>query len=152
MCTCTQFVLINYKVSQYSVEQLRGIAMTNCFSSIFNLGQNSKFKRGITPRKIPANMHTFLTTKFHEILFVMSSRRGVALTKKRTNVLTYWRTDGRFINIILSATRNFYYFTMVTSWRNKLLFIHVIFSTKLRPLQPRMLCIRCGWNWPNGSK
>ena len=45
----------------------------------------------------------------------------------------YWHTDGRFINIILSATRNFYYFTMVTSWRNKLLFIHVIFQLNWVP-------------------
>ena len=42
----------------------RGVALTNWFSSIFNFGQISKFKRGITLRKkiqseFPVNMHIY---------------------------------------------------------------------------------------------
>ena len=65
-----------------------GVVLTNCFSSIFHFRQFSKFKKGVTPRKKNgikiscgyAHLHimSFITTKFHEILF--SGFRGVALT------------------------------------------------------------------------
>ena len=66
----------------------RGVAQTNCFSSIFHFGQISKFKKGLIPRKKIeskiscgyAYLHimSFITTKFHKIL--LSGFRGVALT------------------------------------------------------------------------
>ena len=65
------------------------IYTSNCFGSIINFGQISKFKNAIIPReknesKFPMDMHTMylhimslITTKFHEIL--LNSFRGVAL-------------------------------------------------------------------------
>ena len=42
----------------------RGVALANCFSSIFHFGQISKFKKGVTPRKkieskFPVDMHIY---------------------------------------------------------------------------------------------
>ena len=62
---------------QQSFRKFCGVALTNCFRSIFHLGQISKLKKGVTPRKIielkfPVDMRiytlSFITTKFHEIL------------------------------------------------------------------------------------
>lgn len=68
--------------------KFRGIVLINCFSSISNFVQISKFKMSLTPReenliKSPwedAHIHgmSFITTKLHETLW--SSFRGTALT------------------------------------------------------------------------
>ena len=74
------------RFSKILLSDFRGVAQTNCFSSIFNFGQISKFKRIVTPRKnIESNyahLHSmfYITTKFHEIL--LSSIIRVVLTKK----------------------------------------------------------------------
>ena len=70
---CTQYVLVNYKVSQSSTEQFRGVEMTNSFSIIFDISRISKLKRGVIPpqneSEISANIHIYTaSTKFHEIL------------------------------------------------------------------------------------
>ena len=66
----------------------RGVALTNCFSSIFNFGYIFKFKKGhFSPKKNHigtswgyAHLHimSFITTKFYETL--LSGYRGVVLT------------------------------------------------------------------------
>ena len=88
----------------------RGVALTNCFSSIFHFGQTSKFKKGkilsknngikISSGYAHLNIKSFITTKFHGIL--LSGFRGVALTRKTG--LTDLPTNGRVKNIILPAT------------------------------------------------
>ena len=102
---------ITTKFYKILLSGFRGVALTNCFSSIFHFGQISKFKKGVTPRKKNwikiscgyAHLHimSFITTKFHEIL--LSSFTGVALTRKTG--LTDWLTVGRVKNLIPSATR-----------------------------------------------
>ena len=93
----------------------RGVAMTICFSKVYlpYISQSSKFKRGITPRKIIESKNFLhicaatqyvLYSKFHKIL--LSAFRGIVLTKKG---LIDWRTDRltdrRVKNIIPSSTR-----------------------------------------------
>ena len=61
----------------------RGVALTNCFSSISHFGQIFRFVKGEILRekiesKFPVDMHIY--TKCPEIL--LSSFRGVALTRK----------------------------------------------------------------------
>ena len=78
-------------------------------SSIFYFGQISKFKMGVTPRKKInsnfscgyADLHimSFITTKFHEILF-QRCQSSCADKKNRTDGLTDWQLK----NIIPSAT------------------------------------------------
>ena len=91
---------ITTKFHEILLSRFRGVALTNCFSSIFHFGQISKFKKGVTPRKNwikiscgYAHLHTmsFITIKFHEIL--LSGFRGDA------------RTDWRVKHIIPSANR-----------------------------------------------
>ena len=77
---------------------LGGAALTNCFSGILNFGRIFNIKRDITPRKknqirifqpICSPSLFIITTKFHEILDLLSGFRGVALIKKtRTDELT----------------------------------------------------------------
>ena len=58
----------------------RGVALTNCFSGIFNFWSNFQVQKGqchINPRKkieskLPANIMSYITTKFHEIMLVVS--------------------------------------------------------------------------------
>ena len=78
-----------------------GVALTQCFGSIFHFGQISKLKKGIVLRNTNwikifcgyAHLHimSFITAKFQEIL--LSGFRGVALTRKTG--LMDWLTDGR---------------------------------------------------------
>ena len=102
------------KVSRNSVEWFQRICANKKNSSIFQFGQISKFKKGVTLKKNGikisygyAQLHimSFITTKFHEIL--LSGFRGVALTRKTglTDWLTNWLTDGQVKNIIPFATR-----------------------------------------------
>ena len=56
--------LITTKFQHILLSGLRGVALTNCFSSIFHFGQISKFKKGFIPRKkteseFPVDMHIF---------------------------------------------------------------------------------------------
>ena len=74
---------ITTKFHEILLSGFRGVALTNCFSSIFHFGQISKFKQAVIPReknesKFTVDMHTFITTKFCEIL--LSGFRGVVLT------------------------------------------------------------------------
>ena len=80
---------ITTKFHKILLSGFRGVALTNCFSSIFHFGQISKFKKiNFSQKKIeskfPVDMHiyalskSYITTKFHEIL--LSGFRGVALT------------------------------------------------------------------------
>ena len=52
-----------HKVSQNSIERLRGNAMTHYFNSTFNLGKISMFKKGVIRQKneseFPENMHIY---------------------------------------------------------------------------------------------
>ena len=72
----------------------RGVALTNCFSSILiskvQKGCNTEKKKWIKISCVYAHLHimSFITTKFHEIL--LSGFRGVALTRKTG--LTDWQT------------------------------------------------------------
>ena len=100
---------ITTKFQEILLRCLRGVALTNCFSSIFHFGQISKLKKGIIPRKklnqnfmwVCTSTHYVLHYyKFHEIL--LRGFRVVALTRKTG--LTDWQTDGRVKNIIPSAT------------------------------------------------
>ena len=50
------------KFHEIQLSGFRGVALTNCFNSIFHFGQISKFKKGATPRKkieseFPVDMH-----------------------------------------------------------------------------------------------
>ena len=75
---------ITTKFHEILLSDFSGVALTNCNSSIFHFGQISKLKKGVTLRmKIScgyAHLHikSFISTKFHEILF--SGFRGVART------------------------------------------------------------------------
>ena len=83
------FITTNFH--EFLLSGFRGVAQTNCFSSIFHFGQISKLKKDVhvTPRKKNSikmsceyahlNIMYFITTKFHEIL--LSSLRGVTLTR-----------------------------------------------------------------------
>jgi hypothetical protein len=42
---------------------------------------------------------------------------------------------------------HFYSFAIISPWRRAIPFIW----TKLKPLSPRMICAKSGWNWPSGS-
>ena len=62
---------ITTKFHEILLSSFIGVVLTNYFSSIFHFGKISNLKRGITPRKklnpkFPANMRTFITTKFHK--------------------------------------------------------------------------------------
>ena len=94
------FWIITTKYHAILLSGFRGGVLTNCFSSIFQFRQISKFKKRVIQRKKNeisckyAYLHTmsFITTKFQEIL--LRSFRGVALTKKTglTDWLTDWQT------------------------------------------------------------
>ena len=67
----------NVSLSLRKLSGFRGVALTNCFSSIFHFGQISKFKKGLIPRKKMnqtscgyAHLHnmSFITSKFHEFM------------------------------------------------------------------------------------
>ena len=107
------------KFHEILLSGFRGVALTNCFSSIFHFGPISKFKKGVIPRKNGikiscgyAHLHimSFITTQFHQILF--SGFRWVALTRKTglTDWVTDWLTNRRVKNIIPSATRCVWYY------------------------------------------
>ena len=42
---------ITTKFQEILLSGFRGVALTNCFSSILNFGQISKFKKGVPPKK-----------------------------------------------------------------------------------------------------
>jgi hypothetical protein len=42
---------------------------------------------------------------------------------------------------------HFYSFAIISPWRRATNFIW----TNLRPLPPRMICLKSRWNWPSGS-
>ena len=74
----------------------RGVALTNCFCSISNFVDISKFKRSVPPRnrhesEIPSNMHlhsicmSIMTTTFHEIL--LSGFITVVLTNCKSSTV-----------------------------------------------------------------
>ena len=55
---------INTKFQEILLSGFRGVALTNCFSSIFHFGQISKFKKGKLQEKkmeskFPVDMHIF---------------------------------------------------------------------------------------------
>ena len=92
-CKNAHLHIMSFITTQFHAILLSGfssVVLTNCFSSIFNFPQFSKFKKGVTPRKKNgikiscgyAHLHimSFITTKFQEIL--LSRFRGVALTRK----------------------------------------------------------------------
>ena len=99
ICTSTKYILINNKVSRNFVGQFRGVAITNRFSSKFNFGQISKFKRGIhvaPGKKIYIKISckyahlqslSFITTKFHKIL--LSAFKGIALTNCFSRIFNF---------------------------------------------------------------
>ena len=51
ICTCTHCVHFSTKFRGNLWSVFRGVVKTNCFSSIFNIGQIYIFKSGIIPRK-----------------------------------------------------------------------------------------------------
>ena len=56
---------ITTKFQENLLSSFRGVALTNCFSSILYFGQISKFKKGVTPRKrieskFPVDMHIYM--------------------------------------------------------------------------------------------
>ena len=81
---------INTKFQEILLSGFRGVALTNCFSSIFHFRQISKLKKSVTPRNkkgikiscgyVHLHIMSFITTKFHEIR--LSGFRGVGLTRK----------------------------------------------------------------------
>ena len=94
---------LTIKLLEILLSGIRGVALTNCFSSISHFGKISKFKRGIIPRKKNLNQNFLLTCKtihsmclitrkFHKIL-LSSFRVVTVLTKKnRTDGLTDMQT------------------------------------------------------------
>ena len=55
---------ITTKFQEILLSGFRGVALANCFSSIFHFGQIYKFKKGVTPRKkveskFSVNMHIY---------------------------------------------------------------------------------------------
>ena len=46
---------ITTKFHKILLSSFRGVALTNCFGSIFYFGQISKFKKGVIPRRIKLN-------------------------------------------------------------------------------------------------
>ena len=87
---------ITTKFQEILLSGFRGVALTNCFSSIFHFGQMSKFKKGVIPRKkwikitcVYAHLHgmSFTAKKFHEIL--LSGFREVALTNCFSNIFHF---------------------------------------------------------------
>ena len=77
ICTCTHYVLHNYKVSQNSVERFQWSVLST--GSIFNFGL-SKFK---IESEFPVNIHIYtlrpsLLQRFRT--FLLCGFRGVALT------------------------------------------------------------------------
>ena len=82
-------------------EELR---LQTVLSSIFHFGQISKFKKGVNSEKKNwikiscgyAHLHimSFITTKFHEIQWVVSEELGWQEKQDWwTDLLTYWLTD-----------------------------------------------------------
>ena len=60
ICASKWYILHNNNL----LSSFRGVALTNCFSSIFHFGQMSKFKKGVFPRKkmeskFPVDMHIY---------------------------------------------------------------------------------------------
>ena len=56
---------ITTKFYEILLSGFRGVALTNCFSSIFYFGQISKFKKGVTPSKeieskFPVDMRIYI--------------------------------------------------------------------------------------------
>ena len=83
MCTSTHHVLCIYKLLFSS---FRGVALTKCFSSLFNFGQISMFEKGITPKKKKSNQnflsicrsphYYFITTNFAKSCLAFSEEKG----------------------------------------------------------------------------
>ena len=102
------FIHVTTKFQEILLSGFRGVALTNCFSSIFNFGQISKFKKGVTPKKKLNQNLLWICTSTHYILHnyqvtwnsVEQFQRNCANKKNRTD----WLTDGRVKNIIPSAT------------------------------------------------
>ena len=89
---------ITTKFHEILLSGFRGVALTNCFSIIFHFGQISKFKKGVTLRKIScgyAHLHimSFITTKFYELL--LSGFRGVALTNCFSSIFYFGQISKR---------------------------------------------------------
>ena len=107
ICASTQNVFYNNKVPWIFVEQFQRSCTDKTVSVVqFIMARFLSSNRDIIPRKNlfkisceHENIHCmfFITTKFHEIL--LSGFRGVALTRKKQDWRTDWRTDGWIKNI-----------------------------------------------------
>ena len=56
------------KFHEILLSGFRGVALTNCFSSIFHFGQISKFKKGVIPRKKWNQNFLWICTSTHYVL------------------------------------------------------------------------------------
>ena len=116
---------ITTKFHKILLSGFRGVALTNCFSSIFHFGQISKFKKSVTPRKKTNQNFLWICTsthyvlQFHEVIrnSVERFQRGCADKKSRTDGLTDWLTDwGTDQKHYTSATRCMGYNKCSLTW------------------------------------
>ena len=92
---------ITTKFQEILLSGFRGVALTNCFSSIFHFGQISKFKKGVILRKkieskIPVDIHIYiLCLSYYKVSgnSVEQFQRSCADKKNRTDGLTDSQTD-----------------------------------------------------------
>ena len=90
------------KFHEILLSGFRGVALTNCFSSIFHFGQISKFKTGVTPRNELNQNFLWICASIHYVFHhykvswnsVERFQRSCADKKNRTNGLTDRLTDG----------------------------------------------------------
>ena len=140
------------KFHEILLSVFRGVALTNCFSSIFLFGEIFKFEKGNSEKKNwikiscgYAHLHimSFITTKFHEIL--LSGFRGVALTRQEAH--GPHRSPEKKIQI----NKHIWLYHNVDQEKKKQIIIFMgnkwfFIWTNLNPLHPRMFCAKFGRN------
>ena len=88
------------KFQEILLRGFRGVALTNCFSSIFHFGQISEFKKGVILRKkieskFPVDMHIYtlspsLLHSFRKICWAVSEELH---WQEKQDWWTDWQTD-----------------------------------------------------------
>ena len=99
---------ITTKFKEVLLSSFGGVALTNCFSSIFQFGQISKFKKGLTLKKKMNQNFLWICASTHYILHNNKVSRNSVERFQRSyadkNNTTDWLTDWQVKKIIPSAT------------------------------------------------
>ena len=102
-CKYTDLHIISFISTKFHgilLSGFRGVALTNCSSSIFNFGKISKFKKGVFPRKkndskFPVDMHIYMIwrSQLQRFTKFCSAVSGELRWQEKQDWLTDWLTD-----------------------------------------------------------